>query len=75
MKQTITTVYPDGTQEVREMTDEEIAAQEADRQEFAKMEAELKAKDEERAAVKAAALSKLEALGLTTEEAQAIAGI
>lgn len=72
---TITTVYPDGRTETREMTAEEIAAQEADRVAFAKMEADLRAEREAAQQVRLAALAKLQALGLSQAEAAAIAGL
>ena len=59
----------------RDMTPDEVAQHEADQAEAAA--AAQAALDEAAAkeAAKASALAKLEALGLTTEEAQAIAGL
>jgi hypothetical protein len=63
-----------GIQETIELTDEEIAQLEVDR---ANAEADRLAREAEaeaKAAAKASALAKLAALGLTEEEAAAIAG-
>ena len=60
---------------VREMTDAELAQWEAD-QTRAEVDAQAQADAlAAKEAAKASALAKLEALGLTAEEAQAIAGI
>lgn len=69
---TITTVYPDGRTEERLATPEEVAQREAD---IAAAEAQRVAEEEAlaaREAAKASALAKLQALGLTVEEVQAI---
>lgn len=71
----ITTTYPDGRTEERLATPEEVAQREAD---IAAAEAQRQAEEQarvEREAVKASALAKLQALGLTETEAQIIAGI
>lgn len=57
-----------------ELTAEEIAQREADAKAFAEAEAARKAEEEAKAAAKASALAKLAELGLTEEEAAAIAG-
>ena len=57
-----------------EMTDEEIAQMEADAAAYAEQKAAADAEAAAKAAAKASALEKLAALGLTSEEAQAIAG-
>ena len=57
-----------------ELTAEEIAQREADAKAFAEAEAASKAEEEAKAAAKASALAKLAELGLTEEEAAAIAG-
>ena len=59
------------TQEI-ELTDEEIAQQEADAVAFAEAEAARKAEEDAKAAAKAAAEAKLTALGLTPEEIAAL---
>jgi hypothetical protein len=58
----------------RPMTDEEVAAQEARAIEYAELQTEREAQAQAKAEAKASALAKLEALGLTEEEAEAIAG-
>ena len=63
-----------GEETIVEFTDEEIAKLEAYRAEVAQQEAARQAEEEARAAAKASALAKLAALGLTEEEAAAIAG-
>lgn len=63
-----------GVESIIELTDEEIAQAEADRVAY---EAEMAARqvaEEAKAAAKASALAKLAALGLTEDEAKAIAG-
>jgi hypothetical protein len=57
-----------------ELTDTEIAQLEKDRVAFEALEAERVAAEEELARVKASALAKLAELGLTEDEAKAIAG-
>lgn len=57
-----------------ELTAEEIAQREADAKAFAEAEAARVAEAEAKAATKASALAKLAELGLTEEEASAIAG-
>lgn len=74
MSFTITTVYPDGRTETRDATPEEVAQRDADLVAF---EAERVAREQEiaeREATRASARAKLEALGLTEEEAKAIVG-
>ena len=69
---TITTVYPDGRTEERLATPEEVAQREAD---IAAAEAQRVAEEEAeaaRAAARASAVANLAALGLTTEEVEAI---
>ena len=65
------------TKEVTErpLTAEEIAQREADAAAAAAAEAERLAEEEAKAAAKASALAKLEALGLTADEASALLGI
>lgn len=57
-----------------ELTAEEIAQREADAAAYAEAEAARVAEAEAKAAAKASALAKLAELGLTEEEAAAIAG-
>ena len=57
-----------------ELTADEIAQKEADAKAFAKAESARVAEAEAKAAAKASALAKLAELGLTEEEASAIAG-
>ena len=74
MSFTITTVYPDGRTETRDATPDEVAQRDADLVAF---EAEEQARQQAIAdaeATRASALAKLEALGLSEEEARAIAG-
>jgi len=63
-----------GEQTVVELTDEEIAQMEADRVAAEAERIALEAAEAEKAAAKASALAKLTALGLTEDEAKAIAG-
>lgn len=63
-----------GEQKFIELTDEEIAQLEADRAAYEIFRAEQKAAEEAKAEAKASAIAKLAALGLTEEEAAAIAG-
>lgn len=63
-----------GEQTVVELTDEEIAQMEADRQAAEAQRAEQEAAEAAKAAAKASALAKLASLGLTEDEAKAIAG-
>lgn len=58
----------------RPLTETEIVQREADAAAAAAAEAERVAADEAKAAAKASALAKLAALGLTEEEAAALAG-
>jgi hypothetical protein len=64
------------TKEVTErpLTAEEIAQREADAAAAAAAEAEREAEEAARLAAKASAIAKLEALGLTAEEATALIG-
>lgn len=63
-----------GEQTVEFLTDEEIAQMEIDRANLEAQRAAETAAAEAKAAAKASALAKLAALGLTEEEATAIAG-
>lgn len=63
-----------GIESIIELTDEEIAQMEADRVVYEAEVAARQAAEEAKAAVKASALAKLAALGLTEDEAKAIAG-
>lgn len=63
-----------GEQTVVELTDEEIAQMEADRVAAEAQRAEAEAAEAAKAQAKASALAKLAALGLTEDEAKAIAG-
>lgn len=63
-----------GEQKEIELTDEEIAQREEMFVKHEKEMAEQKAAEEARVLIKASALAKLSALGLTEEEAKAIAG-
>jgi hypothetical protein len=63
-----------GEQEVLPLTPEEIAQMEADRAAYEQAEAERLAAEEEKKALEASAISKLEALGLTPEEIAALKG-
>lgn len=58
-----------------ELTEEEIAEREAQAAEMAQQEADRIAAAEAKEAAKASAIAKLAALGLTEEEAAAIAGV
>jgi len=64
-----------GQVEERPLTPEEIAQREADAAAAAAAEAERLAAEEAKAAAKASALAKLEALGLTADEAAALLGV
>ena len=64
-----------GQVEERPLTAEEIAQREADAAAAAAAEAERVAEEEAKAAAKASALAKLEALGLTADEAAALLGV
>jgi len=61
-----------GEETIIELTDEEIADLKQRQQENAKLEAERIAAEQTKAEAKASALLKLEALGLTEEEAAVI---
>lgn len=63
-----------GEQTIVPLSAEEIAQNKIDAELAAKEEAERKAKAQALAEAKASALAKLETLGLTEEEAKAIAG-
>lgn len=63
-----------GEQTVVELTDEEIAQLEADNIAWEARRAEQEALEAAKAETKASALAKLAALGLTEDEAKAIAG-
>ena len=63
-----------GEQSIIELTDEEIAQMEIDRQAWEAEQAAREAEAQAKAAAKASALAKLAALGLTEDEAKAIAG-
>lgn len=63
-----------GVESIIELTDEEIAQAEADRVAYEAEMAARQAAEEAKAAAKASALAKLAALGLTEDEAKAIAG-
>lgn len=63
-----------GEQTIVELTDEEIAQMEADRAAAEAQRAEAEAAEAAKAQAKASALAKLAALGLTEDEAKAIAG-
>ena len=65
----------DGTVTERPLTPEEIAQREADAAAAAAAEAERLAEEEAKAAAKASAIAKLEALGLTADEAAALLGV
>ena len=65
----------DGTVTERPLTAEEIAQREADAAAAAAAEAERVAAEEAKAAAKASAIAKLEALGLTADEAAALLGV
>ena len=63
-----------GEETVRPFTAEELAQHAKDAEDFATREAERKAEAQAKADAKAAAIAKLAALGLTEEEAKALAG-
>jgi hypothetical protein len=63
-----------GIVSIVELTDEEMEQLEKDRVEYETRSAVIKAQQEEQEQIKASALAKLAALGLTEEEAKAIAG-
>lgn len=63
-----------GEQTIIELTEEEIAEREEMARAFEEQEAQRQAELEARAEAKASAIAKLAALGLTEEEAAAIAG-
>jgi hypothetical protein len=63
-----------GEQSIIELTDAEIAQLEADAAAAAEAKAAAEAEAQAKAEAKASALAKLAALGLTAEEAAAIAG-
>lgn len=63
-----------GVESIIELTDEEIAQAEADRVAYEAEMAARQAAEEAKTAAKASALAKLAALGLTEDEAKAIAG-
>lgn len=63
-----------GVESIVELTDEEIAQLEADRQAWEAEQAAREAEAQAKADAKASALAKLAALGLTEDEAKAIAG-
>ena len=76
MTETLTKIVVDcatGTETVVPLTAEEIAQREADAAAYAEAKAAEEAAAAAKAAAKAAALAKLAALGLTEEEAQALA--
>ena len=76
MAETLTKIVVDcatGTETVVPLTAEEIAQREADAAAYAEEKAAEEAAAAAEAAAKAAALAKLAALGLTEEEAQALA--
>jgi hypothetical protein len=64
-----------GQVEERPLTPEEIAQREADAAAAAAAQAERDAAEEAKAAAKASAIAKLEALGLTADEASALLGV
>ena len=66
---------PGGAVTERPLTAAEITQREADAAAAAVAEAERLAEEEAKAAAKASALAKLEALGLTADEASALLGI
>lgn len=71
----ITTVYPDGRQETRDATPEEVAQREADLVAFEADRTAREAEIAERQAARESALAKLAALGLTEAETAAILGV
>lgn len=70
----VTTVYPDGRQEVRDATPQEIAQRQADIERFEVERADRERQLAAREDAKASAQSKLAALGLTDAEIAAIIG-
>lgn len=58
----------------RDFTPEELAQREADAAEYARVEAERVKAEKDRAALRASAVAKLDALGLTVDELEAIVG-
>jgi hypothetical protein len=72
MENTITTVYPDGRQETRLMTEEEIAQREADIAAAAAQKAHEEAVLAAREIALASAKEKLTDMGLTLEEIAAL---
>lgn len=63
-----------GEQSIIELTDAEIAQMEIDRQAWEAEQVKREAEAQIQAEIKASALAKLAALGLTEDEAKAIAG-
>ena len=63
-----------GEQFIIELTDEEIAQMQADQAAFEAEQAAREAEAQAKAEAKASAIAKLAALGLTEDEAKAIAG-
>ena len=77
MSEVITKLVVDcttGEQTIVPLTAEELAQREADAQAFAQAQAERESAEAEAAAIKASALAKLAALGLTEAEAASIIG-
>lgn len=72
MSFTITTVYPDGREETREATPEEVAQREADMAAAAEQKAYQESVYAAREAALASAKAKLVVLGLTDEEISAL---
>lgn len=72
MENIITTVYPDGRQETRPMTEEEVAQREADMAAAAEQQAYQESVYAAREAALASAKAKLVGLGLTDEEISAL---
>ena len=72
MSFTITTVYPDGREETREATPEEVAQREADMAAAAEQQAYQESVFAAREAALASAKAKLVGLGLTDEEISAL---
>lgn len=75
MSDVLEITVPTGERVERDFTADELAQREADALEREQAEQEQAETDAAKDAAKASALAKLETLGLTTEEAQAIAGI
>ena len=65
----------DGTVTERPLTAEEIAQRDADAAAAAAVEAEREAEEAAKVAAKQSAIAKLEALGLTADEAAALLGV